>query len=99
MKRAQLKQVMGTSKKGTLQANYEEMKEAFGEPHETTPSEDGKVRVEWAFETEDGTIITIYDWKEERPVEKVTEWNIGGKGDREKITKEIEEKFLNANFK
>ena len=75
-KQAKFSDVNGTSLKGYLNAQYGILVTVFGEPHHTNL--DGKVQVEWELEFEDGTIATIYDWKEYQPVEYVTEWHIGG---------------------
>ena len=51
----------------------------FGNP--TFVNNDGtdKVNVEWELEDSDGNVITIYDWKEGRPVsmDEVLEFHIG----------------------
>jgi hypothetical protein len=76
--------VNGTSLKGHITASYAKLVEAFGPP---THDGDGyKTDAEWTLEFEDGTIATIYNWKNGRnycgaagmPVEMITEWNIGG---------------------
>lgn len=82
--------VKGSGGRGTMCADYETLVQAFGKPHDCTQegpwrSGDGKIRAEWAFKAfADGKLIvlTIYDYKEyNKPVEKVTEWSIGLKGD------------------
>ena len=64
-----------TSLQGYVRAYYHELVEVFGEP-------DGggdKTTVEWCLEFEDGTVATIYDWKEyETPMGRYR-WHIGGK--------------------
>ena len=50
------------------------------------PSDEYKTDVNWGLEFEDGTIATIYNWKNGKnycgerglPVEDITEWHIGG---------------------
>lgn len=75
--------VGGTSYRGNLTARYFDLVHCFGEPN-LEESGDGKVRAEWdlEFEDEDGNLIvaTIYDWKESKPIEEVTDWHIGGHG-------------------
>jgi hypothetical protein len=53
-----------------------------------------KTQVEWAIQFEDGTIATIYDWKEGdcyhgegqgTHFSKVTEWHIGGFNDKAEL--------------
>jgi len=70
---------------GYIKADYEELVEAFG-----SPMADGydnyKVDAEWMISFEDGTVATIYNWKNGRnymgsqgmDVEDMVEWNVGG---------------------
>ena len=77
----------GSSLVGTIEATYEELIKAFGEPTYKEPSGDGKVSTEWKleFEHEDTkyVVATIYDWKMYdngtacRSGEKF-EWHVGG---------------------
>ena len=65
----------GTSLQGYIRAYYHQLVEVFGEP-------DGggdKTTVEWCLEFEDGTIATIYDWKEYDTPTGRYDWHIGGK--------------------
>ncbi len=57
----------------------------FGQPHDTDI--DGKVNYEWDLQLEDGTIFTIYDWKEYRDFgdNEDIDWHIGGKEKRDTI--------------
>ncbi len=82
--------VKGSGGRGTMLADYDTLVKAFGKPHDCTKegpwrSGDGKVRAEWAFKAfYQGKLIvlTIYDYKEyDRPVDNVTEWSMGLKGD------------------
>ena len=69
---------------GVFEASYDTIKTAFG----NACGGDGyKTQVEWSIQFEDGTIATIYDWKEGDQYNgegqgthfsKVTEWHIGG---------------------
>ena len=77
----------GAALVGTIEATYEELIEAFGEPTYKELSGDGKVSTEWKleFEHQDGkyVVATIYDWKMYdngtacRSGEKFR-WNVGG---------------------
>lgn len=50
----------GTCLKGRLVGNYQQFVEKFGKPIEF----DGdKVSGEWIFESENGDVVTLYDWK------------------------------------
>jgi hypothetical protein len=68
--------VTGTCLQGTINTSYDRLVDLFGEP--TQLEADGKVQVEWAVKFTDGTLATIYDWKEEKTVSAVTEWHVGG---------------------
>ena len=51
----------GTWLCGEVVANYSELAEVFGHAQMA----DGyKISGEWIFESEDGDIVTLYDWKE-----------------------------------
>ena len=54
--------VGGTFLQGYIKASYEQLVKTFGEPHD--PNGDNyKTDVEWAFEFADGTVATLYNWK------------------------------------
>jgi hypothetical protein len=64
----------GTCLQGYVEAYYHQLVEVFGEP-------DGggdKTTVEWCLEFEDGTVATIYDWKEYETPMGLYRWHIGG---------------------
>jgi hypothetical protein len=64
----------GTHLQGYMQAYYHQLVGVFGEP---TDSGD-KTTAEWCLQFEDGTVATIYDWKEyETPMGRYN-WHIGG---------------------
>lgn len=50
----------GTSLKGYVQVNYIDLEEAFGQP---TEGDGYKIDAEWVLVGEDGTVATIYNWK------------------------------------
>jgi hypothetical protein len=55
----------GTSWFGlALTAKPSDIINALGAPHYTDESGEDKTSLEWDFETEDGLVFTIYDWKE-----------------------------------
>jgi len=69
---------------GVVVASYDMLKTAFGD---ACGGDGYKTQVEWAIQFEDGTIATIYDWKEGdcyhgegqgTHFSKVEEWHIGG---------------------
>jgi hypothetical protein len=67
--------VNGTSLQGYVKAYYHELVERFGEPEYGGD----KTTVEWCLEFEDGTVATIYDWKEYDTPTGSYNWHIGGK--------------------
>ena len=76
----------GTHLQGYVKATYEQLLKTFGEPHD--PNGDNyKTDVEWAFEFADGTIATLYNWKngknylgeaEGLELNDIYEWHVGG---------------------
>jgi hypothetical protein len=73
-----------TCLQGYIVASYDRLVELFGEP---TEGDGYKVDAEWLVEFEDGTVATIYNWKnginycgfdEGYPVEVITDWHVGG---------------------
>ena len=75
----------GTSLQGYIKAPYEKLLEVFGAPNSTL-CDNYKTDVEWAFEFADGTIATLYNWKngknylgdEGSELNDIYEWNVGG---------------------
>ena len=67
--------VNGTSLQGYMQAYYHQLVEVFGEPE----GGGDKTTVEWCLSFEDGTVATIYDWKEYETPTGLYHWHIGGK--------------------
>ena len=63
-----------------INSSINELTQLLGEPSYTDNSGEDKVNVEWDCELEDGRVVTIYDWKEYRPIGKdeMIEWHIGG---------------------
>ena len=82
--------VGGTFLRGYIKASYEQLVKTFGEPHD--PDGDNyKTDVEWAFEFADGTVATLYNWKngknylgeaEGLELDDIYEWNVGGNSDK-----------------
>ena len=78
--------VGGTFLQGYIKASYDQLVKVFGEPHD--PNGDNyKTDVEWAFEFADGTVATLYNWKngknylgeaEVLELDAITEWHVGG---------------------
>ena len=75
------KSLDGTSFHGaTFSATLADLQIILGAPNHTSDHHD-KVQNEWELELEDGTIFSVYDWKEyRRYTDKETiEWHIGGR--------------------
>ena len=93
--------IYGTSLQGYIKASYEQLLAAFGPPNPKL-CDNYKTDVEWAFEFKDGTISTIYNWKDGLcyqgddgdPVESITDWHVGGthKDALTKVKEKIERK-------
>ena len=74
----------GSCLRGYVNASYQKLVETFGPP--CSDGDGYKVDAEWLLEFEDGTIATIYNYKDGYnycgevgiPVEEITEWQIGG---------------------
>jgi hypothetical protein len=64
----------GTSLQGYVQAYYHQLVEVFGEPE----AGGDKTTVEWCLDFADGTVATIYDWKEYETPMGLHRWHIGG---------------------
>ncbi len=72
-----------TSLMGYVDTSYKQLKKVFGDPDEG----DGyKVDAEWNIVFEDGTVATIYNYKDGKnyngpsgtATTKITDWHIGG---------------------
>ena len=69
--------INGTSLQGYLEADYQTLKAAVGEPMQCGGP---KVKWEWCLQFEDEEIATVYDWKNYHlsEPEQVVTWHIGG---------------------
>lgn len=75
----------GVALTGSVRTSYENLVKAFGEPTNVGSSGDNKSKIEWLISFSDGTVATIYDWKNyswsvEDVMERNEIWNIGGRG-------------------
>ena len=78
--------VGGTSLQGYIKASYEQLLQTFGAPNPKL-CDNYKTDVEWAFKFADGTVATLYNWKnghnylgeaEGLELNDIYEWNVGG---------------------
>lgn len=72
--------VNGTSLKGYVGTTYDNLVKLLGEPLQG--SSDGKTTCEWILEFEDGTVATIYDWKQKETPKDHFYWSVGGHSHR-----------------
>jgi hypothetical protein len=79
--------VNGTWLRGYIDCSYNKMIQVLGHPFKY--HNNCKTDAEWYLEFEDGSIATIYNWKnginycgpdEGTPTELITVWNVGGNG-------------------
>ena len=69
-----------TSLQGKILTSYSELVDIFGEPQFGPDDRTGdKVTCEWIIDFSDGTVATIYDWKEQETPMHKTQWHVGGK--------------------
>ena len=74
--------ITGTSFFGTtFSASVNQLIETIGQPTIQDNTGEDKTNFEWNMELEDGTVFSIYDWKEYRVIDldEEIEWHIGGK--------------------
>ena len=71
----------GTSNQGSIEATYDQLVAVFGDPLNGPDDVEGdKVSCEWDMKFKDGTIATIYDYKEGGVTPRgLYDWSIGGK--------------------
>ena len=83
----------------TFIATVADLRKILGEPQCEQNDGQDKCNFDWTMETEDGTIFTVYDWKEYRRLEEDEdiEWHVGGRSgaDTEKALNEIDEALNN----
>ncbi len=75
------KSSVGTSFHGTtIDSSLNELIELFGEPQYKSYDTDEDMQYEWTLEDQDGNIITVYDWKEDRDISEteIITFNVGG---------------------
>ena len=77
----------------TFTATVDDLRNVLGQPKFESNDGQDKCNFDWIMETEDGTIFTVYDWKEYRALQEgeIIEWHVGGKSrtDTEKALTEI----------
>ena len=82
-----------------ITTSINKLTQLLGEPSYYDNSGDDKVNVEWDCEIENGNVVTIYDWKEYRPIGKDEniEFHIGGLSKIDTIDAKLELISLIAN--
>jgi len=66
--------INGTHLQGYIKTTYNRLVEAFGEPQEGFD----KSTAEWSVRFSDGTLATIYDYREDFTPHYPYDWHIGG---------------------
>ena len=63
----------------TFKATVNQLISVLGEPHWVDNTGEDKVNFDFVFETEEGDVFSIYDWKEYRvlDLDEAIEWHIG----------------------
>jgi len=88
MKYEKFEDTGGTYLQGHIDTTYENIVSVLGKQHHH--GDDYKTDAEWNIKFEDGTIATLYNWKnglnycgsKGLPLEDITKWNIGGHNPR-----------------
>ena len=64
-----------------VRASVQDLINVYGEPTFEDNTGRDKVNFEWEMETEEGSVFTIYDWKEYRKLSRTKKilWHIGAK--------------------
>jgi hypothetical protein len=82
----------------TFTATVDDLRNVLGKPKFESNDGQDKCNFDWIMETEDGTVFTVYDWKEYRQLaeDEVIEWHIGGRSgaDTEKALLEMREALM-----
>jgi hypothetical protein len=63
-----------------IESTVDELTKVLGEPDYVDNSGEDKVNYSWDLETNEGDVVTLYTWKEYRPIEadEEIEFHIGG---------------------
>ena len=88
MKYEKFEDITGTHLQGHISTTYENIVSVLGKQHHN--GDDYKTDAEWSIKFEDGTIATLYNWKNGKnycgdegcELEDIIEWNIGGHSPR-----------------
>jgi len=64
----------------TIESTIDKLTKVLGEPDYVDNSGEDKVNYSWDLETNEGDVVTLYTWKEYRPIEvdEEIEFHIGG---------------------
>ena len=84
MEQATDREIVGSYLQGYTTSTFQNIIDKLGSPH--SQGDAYKSDAEWAFKFEDGTVATLYNWKNGKNhcgadglnLEDITEWNIGG---------------------
>jgi len=84
MEQATDREIVGSYLQGYTTSTFQNIIDKLGSPH--SQGDAYKVDAEWAFKFDNGTVATLYNWKNGKNhcgadglnLEDITEWNIGG---------------------
>ena len=65
----------------TVGTTVHTLRQLLGEPDYEGNNVEAKTNFEWNYQTSDGDVFTVYDWKKYRPLDEheIIEFHIGGK--------------------
>lgn len=66
----------------TVNMNFFQLWAMFGRDPVFHDIQRAKCKYEWRIESSDGTIFSIYDWNNDKPLLQTTEWHIGSNGNK-----------------
>lgn len=66
----------------TVNMNFYQLWAMFGRDPVFVKTDGNKCKYEWRIESSDGTIFSIYDWNNDKPLLETTQWHIGSNGNK-----------------
>ena len=95
------KDTNGTSWYGcSINTTANNIKKVLGQPAFENNSGNDKTNFDWQGETDDGSVFTVYDWKEYRPIDldEIISYHIGGFDEKSTIEAKKELEYAIKNF-
>lgn len=80
-----------------IRGKIEKIIESFGNPT-VIGSSDNKVQATWVFTGKSGEVFTIYDYKENRSLNEIELWHVGGKKvEAKKVAEFLKDKYFDLD--